>query len=274
MTTGGPLPKFRRPPLIEVAHGVQFRRLSGMNPAHPGLFSLCLRDKYPRVQSAPYLPPFRETFGQPVPTPLVSFNFPGMVDPTRTWFVSPDDTMLVQLQPDRLLLNWRRNPVNDKYPHFETVSAEFRRIYAEFEKFVVDQKIGEIELEQCEVTYVNHITTPPDERIAAQDFFSAGLGTYGPEWDIPPDEFSFQYAYVLRHQDGRPYGRVRVQLGPLAKAPGVVDGLLLEITARGAPEDNDAESVVAFHELAHRQIVCCFAGITTKVAHELWEREI
>lgn len=39
--------------------------------------------------------------------------------PLRAWLINDDDTRLIQLQHDRLFVNWRRQRDSDAYPHFQ-----------------------------------------------------------------------------------------------------------------------------------------------------------
>jgi uncharacterized protein (TIGR04255 family) len=84
----------------------------------------------------------------------MNMNAPDM---PRVWFVSADDTCLIQLQPDRFLFNWREGPNRTPYPRYKTVIKKFRTLYNAFEKFVSQHKLGSIVPQQCELSYVNYI---------------------------------------------------------------------------------------------------------------------
>lgn len=192
----------------------------------------------------------------------------------RTWFVSTDDTMLIQLQPDRLLLNWRRGAGAADYPHFETVAAEFRRIFNELEGFAAQFALGRIEPNQCEMTYINHLlprrageqVSPPSH------LFRVWTEAVGPEWELPLADLAFNARYVL-YRSGEACGRLSVSLAPVFVLPERHDrALQLDLTARGTPETPTVEGVSAFHDMAHEHIVRCFTGITTEAAHQQWDR--
>jgi uncharacterized protein (TIGR04255 family) len=265
------LPKFRRPPLIEVVHGVQFRQLP-MTIAHPGLFYLRVRDRYPQTQTVVALPPTRETFDDsPM---LLHLGFVGQDEIPRAWFVSNDDATLIQLQRDRLLLNWRRGAQSAEYPHFEAVSDEFQRIYADLEAFAAENNLGEVQPTQCEVTYVNHLHAPAarGDRPDPASIIRLLNAQVGPEWQLPIDDLSFTARYLLPGEGGRPIGRLTATLATLISSGGGEAVLQLDITARGSPEGTGLDAVVAFHNMAHKHIVHCFTGITTRAAHEKWDR--
>lgn len=80
---------FSKPPLAEVVFGVAYKALGTMKAGHIGAYWCHIRDDYPTCEHVPPLgsaPPASKTWGIPLP---------------RTWFVSRDETHLVQLQDGR-----------------------------------------------------------------------------------------------------------------------------------------------------------------------------
>jgi|ERR1700730_1115159 uncharacterized protein (TIGR04255 family) len=119
MNDEAPLPRFRKPPVSEVALGVQFSAV--LNPVHLGLYYQRVKTRFPKIQmQSPVLPVF-ETFGTGgLPGPQFAFTH-GMQP--RMWFLSDDDNFLIQLQSDRLLVNWRSGPL----PLLIPISMQYRR---------------------------------------------------------------------------------------------------------------------------------------------------
>lgn len=268
-----PLAKFHRPPLIEVVHGVQFSPLP-MTIVHPGLFYERIKERYPQTQTQPPLAPVRENFGGGMPM-LWPFGFLQQTDLPRAWFVSEDDTMLIQLQNDRLLLNWRCGPQSAEYPHFDHVSAEFQRIYSVLEAFAEEKGLGPIQPNQCEMTYINHLNVTGDNIEPAEP--GAFLNMWHLEdsyWDQPLEDLAFNMRFLMRNEPGEPIGRLTATLGTILKPPGETKILQLDLTVRGISAGEGLEPVIKFHQMAHRQIVRCFAAITTETAHKKWERYV
>lgn len=267
------LPKFRHPPLIEVVHGVQFPRLK-MNITHPGKFFLELRDRFPRAQTVPPLMPAWEMLDSPNGQGQPMFYMPAVNDLPRAWFISNDDTMLVQFQPDRLLLNWRRGQDGQEYPHFDTVAAEFASIYATLERFACSEEIGAVEPDQCEMTYINHLPLAADGSPFGrpEEYLRIFALKNGPEWTALPEDMGATLRYLLRSESGEAFGRLSAKAMPVEVPTGTGGSIHLEITARGLPRNKGFDGVEAFHLAAHEAIVRCFTAITTPAAHEKWER--
>ena len=266
-----PHPKFDRPPVIEVMHGVRFRRLN-FDIAHPGHFHDLLKDRYPRVQTVPALPPEREHFGTPQFAAL-RFEIPLLVELPRAWFISADDTMLIQLQADRLLVNRRVESGQEAYSHFPVISAEFRKVFETLAGFAATSGVGPMEIELCEMAYINKMGNwPRDSVMTPHDWLRGWSSDLGTGWTGDMEDFSSVARYSLTRPDGQAYGRVTTSATTIFMPPSLDRSLQLEVTVRGIPETTDIDGIVGFHEIAHDQIVRCFAAITTDSAHECWGR--
>lgn len=104
------VPPLARPPIFEVACGVEFESIREIDPVLLGGFWLKVRDQFP----------LRETHDEIVrPRPGVHLVF-GDHQPLRTWFVSKDGEFVVQIQRDRFFLNWRSLGVEGRYPRFSS----------------------------------------------------------------------------------------------------------------------------------------------------------
>ena len=266
------LPKYNAPPLIEVVHGVQFRPIP-MNITHPGLFFLLVRERYPHAQQVPPLPPTPDPAG-PIGSMSFGLRFGGSEELPRSWFISEDDAMLIQLQPDRLLLNWRRGSANAEYPHFEAVADEFSRIYRLFSEFCSTEGLGSIEPTRCEMTYVNHLLDGPnaEQPWRPEEWLRLWSGAPGPEWPRHPDDVSLNLQYRLHPDDGSlpAHMTINAQSVRLPQSKNLTPQV--EITVLGRPSEPTEAAVRNFHNLAHQHIVNCFTGITTDQAHIHWGR--
>src|SRR5687767_405479 len=153
----GKLPRFTKPPVIEVALSLQFEPLAGFRSVHYGLLAEQWLDHYPSTEDQPALAPLAPEVDGEFSTPRVEVQLTTAAPLPRCWFVSVDQTRLVQVQPDRFAFNWRRLRDDDEYPHFDTLRPQFDHEFGLFERFVQQHKLGELRAVACEVTYVNAI---------------------------------------------------------------------------------------------------------------------
>jgi uncharacterized protein (TIGR04255 family) len=262
------LPKFRKPPLSEVAVGVQFGNPQ-LTPVHLGLYYQRVKARFPMVQVYPPLPPAFETFGS---SPTLSVGIMGGPMP-RMWFVASDDASLIQLQAGRLFFNWRGGTDRVTYPHFQAVRAEFLFALEELNALSRDEGLGEMTVQQCELVYVNPLPTI-DTGVplsAPEALFRPWSADLGPEWQEPIEDVSFNARYRLDDPDGEPFGRLTVAVTS-GWGPGGAPGFQFELTARGKPLGSGRDGIDAFHDYAHQAIVRCFTALTTPAMHECWER--
>lgn len=92
-----------RPPIVEVVCGVTFSPVAGLDPVSTGVYWSTRRERFPTYQLQPALSESEEVAFLPVP-------------PLRVWLISADDQFILQVQADRLYLNWRKRA--EQYPRF------------------------------------------------------------------------------------------------------------------------------------------------------------
>jgi uncharacterized protein (TIGR04255 family) len=265
------IPKFERPPVFEVVHGIQFRRLD-MHIGHPGWLHERLRDKYPKVQTVPALSsaPPDEHPGSGI---MLRFELPRQDELPRAWFISADDTMLVQVQRDRFLLNWRARPSLGEYPHFASVAAEFGRVFEIFRSFASEAGLGDLLIEQCEMTYLNRVGTwAENDPITPDEWLRCLSPSLGPEWSGNMSGLASKLNFPVREHSSGANGMLTVSVATMREITTGNRVLQLDLTVRGTPVRPDPDGVKGFHEFAHDQIVRCFAALTTDTAHRAWGR--
>jgi uncharacterized protein (TIGR04255 family) len=80
------------------------------------------------------------------------------VPPTpRFWFINESGSELIQVQRDRFIKNWRKIGSGDQYPRYEQLRTGFDQDFKQFEDFLKRNQLGAVRVNQCEVTYINHI---------------------------------------------------------------------------------------------------------------------
>lgn len=262
------LPDFKAPPLNEVVIGVQFSMPHGYQQIRAGEVWNLFRQNYPLVQELPALPPTFETFGLPYQhsqMPQISFSTGGTHD--RFWFLRHDGAELIQFQQDRLLHNWRKvgDGTND-YPRFESMMGEFKAELTQLQNYMASLAPQELLINQCEISYINHIKFNRGECKGFSDWLRFVNFTEG-----RPDDFNIAFREVIRGDDGKPLGRFSTEAA-LGFLPDGQEIIMLSLTVKGAPLGTDIDSGLKFLTLGRDVIVQRFAELTTDQAHQKWER--
>ena len=259
------LPDFLASPLIEVVLGVQFDPPKGYQQIHAGEVWQLFRAKYSNVQELPPLPPAFETFGRPSLASQLKFVTGATHD--RFWFVRPDGDQLIQFQQDRLLHNWRKvEGTANQYPRFPSMISAFREEIEALRQYLTKFTSEGLVINQCEVSYINHIAVAEGKRLIASDWLRCG--TF-----CSPDseDFSIMFREITYSEDRKPQGRLTCEAltGIINEGQRMIQ---LTLTNRGAPRSSDIASALEFLEQGHELIVNRFAEVTTKEAHKVWGR--
>lgn len=260
------LADYTNPPLIEVAISVQFDALPNYRQIWAGPLWEMFRERFPVTQDQLPLQPVFETFG--ALSPSIAFR---LVDPllSRMWFLNENRTELLQFQSDRFGRNWQKlPPLNNSYPRFENIIAEFSVDFLNLAEFCADKKIGQIAPSQCELTYVNFVSLA-DVQAAGTDgpFRFQHFGD-----DFKPDSMNALFTQNLSDAKGEQFGRVHVQATSAHRFDGV-QGINMTITARGAPVERSVPSSISRLSEFRTKIVQTFDSITSEVAHRAWGRK-
>jgi uncharacterized protein (TIGR04255 family) len=161
------------------------------------------------------------------------------------------------------------------YPRYENLKASFFERLGEVETFLQEEGIGQIEPNQCEVTYVNMIRLDGEADIrvrpeAALRVWSAvNLDDSDAFARLPQMENAgFSVRYVMKSAESAPLGRLTVAAHPVGGQP----ALRLDLSARGAPEEPSLDAVARFFDQGRDAIVRGFTALTTPHMHRVWGR--
>lgn len=269
---GGPLPEFRRPPVVEVAASVQFAQIRSLDAAKLGALWMRFRDRYPRTEQHPPLPSTQETFA-PQRIPRFGFSVGPAFPAPRLWFLDESATRLVQVQSNRLIVNWRQLDTDQDYPRYPVLRDSLTEAFSRLTAFVRDEGLGEIVPDQAELTYVNHLRSR--DRASGRESLSRLLSFWHEPTSVvlrgTPEEASLRLQYVMK-QGTEPIGRFFVEVES-AYTPSQSEPLyVMSLVGRGAPFAQNLEGALGFLDEAHVWIVRGFADLTTSEAHDRWER--
>ena len=259
------LPSFEKPPIAEVAIGVQFAHNVALRTLdYADVWAEFGKDDYPTYAEVPPLAPLA-AFGQQT---LINVDLPFMPPTPRYWFQSKDENGLIQLQANRLIYNWRQSPAGNRpYPRYESVVENFFKNYAIYSTFVSTK--GHAVLPQlAEIAYVNIVTMGQDGFDEIGDILNGSFNlTAGPALPKPT---GVQFAWQHYLSELNTFLNVTVTSLQAQEVPAV----RIEISAFGPVDaSNGADAVAtlrAWFDDVRGRIVTLFKDITTTKAHQVW----
>lgn len=263
MTPDG-LPSFKNPPVNEVVLGMQFSGVEFDVVRMGDLYRRFAID-FPGVQQVPPLQPSFESFA-PAP-PSFAFASPTFNLLPRLWFVSEDDERLIQLQSDRLIVNWRRREGGGPYPRYGAVRKMFVAAMDKLLDYVEIEKLGELSPNQCDTTYFNHISLSDTSAWARPGVW---LNLWQDEEDAG-EGVQFATRHILKNDDGQPVARLITTVEGAQVGEEAI--LSLNLAVRGKPLAPNPNGVLNFFDMGRKAIVARFAAITTPSAHDIWKRD-
>jgi uncharacterized protein (TIGR04255 family) len=223
----------------------------------------------PKREEQPSRPPMEERFDEaPEPFRLEVLD---ALPPPRIWFLSDDDSRLLQVQHDLVAYNWRRMSDSDDYPHY----GDLRSPLAEHLRITdtVAQEAGKSPLHAnwCEVSYVNHV--PPargsSERLPLDELMAV-VRPLGDKAFLPAPEDN-QFAARFRiGSDDRPIGRLTVSVSPGIRTSDARPIWSLNLTARVMSEAPTRQAALEALDVGHEWAVRGFSDLTTPRMHKEW----
>jgi len=265
------LPEFDDPPVVETVLSVQFEPLSSLRTAHLGLLWEEYRESFPKTEERSPLEPVTEQFPE-APVTRVGLKFQALENPPipRLWFVNAQGNEMIQVQNDRFVKNWRKEGKGERYPRYEkTIRPNFDRDYAIFLGFLEHNHLGAPYVNQCEITYMNHILAGHgwerygDVGKVFTFWHQPGLTPPGPAEDV-----RLHARFIIPGNDNRPVGRLHVDLQPAVSVSDNHPMFVLHLTARG-----QVGSGIDFFDIGREWIVRAFKNLTTQSMHNVWRIE-
>ena len=264
------LPDYESPPVLEVVCGVLFKPIDTMLAPHLGLLWEKYKPEYPFCREVPPLTPVIERFDE---VPKIDLQLADVPPLPRTWFVHKDDNGIIQVQRDRFLHNWKKVRPEDEYPRYPTVIKLFKERLFQFESFLKENDLGEIELRQYEMTYINHIPQGDGWTNLSE------IGKVFPDFSIRtikerflprPEGINWRTSFLLPDEAGRLHATIRYAKLRDSDLPLI----LLDLTVRGVGSDKSMDGMESWFNLAREWIVRGFADLTgADVQKNIWRRK-
>jgi uncharacterized protein (TIGR04255 family) len=253
-----PLPSFEHPPVIEVAVGVHFLQLPGLNTVALVRLADIWRERFPKIQEQPALPP-----AAPGGNQLFMFQVGNSPPPQRFWLLSETESLLVQIQHDRLLLNWRKVKDDDPYPRYGQLRQDFSERWSDFVRYVASGDYGAFQPTLAEVSFFNRIPVSSPAEVPG------AIAALNPNWRLDGHlATSLQIERAMADDAGGQFGQQNIVLGYRPE----FGSIQLEITSkvRIDAESTDSVGILAALDKAHDADVLTFDQITTGNAHIAW----
>jgi uncharacterized protein (TIGR04255 family) len=227
------------------------------------------RDEYPIVDEVPPLDPAIE---REAPGMGATFQITSVPPMMRYWFLSEDQSRLIQLQRDRLILNWRKVPTGPQtYPRYAALREEFVRRIGQLVDFLSVHNLGDLAMTQAELNYINSL--PVGQGFDGLGQLHRVLRTLAPVEDSllsEPEEVRISHVYRVDSEAGSP-ARCYIVMEPRQDSD-EEPSLLLTLTVRGKPFGEDVAETMKFLDFGHNEIVRRFTEATTEVMHASWGR--
>jgi uncharacterized protein (TIGR04255 family) len=255
----GPLPQYRKPPVVETALAVEFAPLPGWSLLNYGTMWEEFRKEYPNSEVHPLQIPF----GTPL---MVNPADP----PVRCFFTNSEGSQLVQSRSGAFVKNWRARPGNEEYPRYSTIRPSFTRDLEIFRAYLSRNGFPPLEIWKCEVTYINHLFQGREWTDAAS--VASLFPHIGPilKEGLLSSPTNVQYAAAFELPDND--GSLRIEA-----VPGLShDGrplIQLTLTAAGVPRTNASDDIMQWMDKGRYAIVKGFAEFTSEeIQTKIWER--
>ncbi len=262
------LPSYEQPPLIEVVCSVQFSSLEGLLSPHLGVLWQRFQPDYPFCDDLTPITPKIEFSEQQKIEQVTISNIPEL---PRVWFINQDGTRIIQIQRDRFIYNWRKVDPDNEYPRYNLLIQTFQDHLAEFNRFVKEAELGQIQpYQQYELTYINQIhpgqiwQKPEDIGKVFPDISWQGKSS---RFLNNPDSISWGSVFNLPEQIGRLYASVKPAIFNEKST------LVFELTVRGIGGYTSSELLPNWFDIAHEWIVSAFADLTDQETQiNIWKR--
>jgi len=254
------LVNFDDPPVVETVLSIQFKKLTSLRSVHFWQYWERQKDRFPKTEEHPALAHVIEQ--QEFAAPKIRFETIDIM-PQRLLLVNEESGEMIQVQNDRFIKNWRKNG-DSGYPRYEPViKPGFEKDYSAFQQFIESEKLGSIAIDQCEVTYVNHIIAGEGWKDWSDiDQIFSFINTTDNEFRA--SDLAMHQRYPINAPDGQWIGWLHVDIQPALSLESQ-NMYVMNMTARGM-----YGSGYEFFDIGREKIVKTFAHLTTKNMHNLW----
>lgn len=262
------LPSYDQPPVSEVVCSVLFDSIEALLTPHIGLLWQRFQPEYPFCSDVAPIVPKVEVFNNQITEPQLELSdIPPL---PRVWFISSDETKIVQIQRDMLIHNWRKVSSDSEYPRYGNLIKGFQEHLMHFNTFLQEADLTQVHIQQYELSYVNQISqgdaweTIEDIGKIFPDFkWQKSSSRFLPK----PHHINWSTSFDLPKEFGRLH--ISIMTVDVNDHPTI----LFQLTVRGIGSYNSVDSMQAWFDLAHEWIVQAFSDLTDeKIQENIWKR--
>ena len=243
--------------------GVQFGVMEEWRTSSFGQFWSTIREQYSQTEDHPPLPRL-----QLDSAPVFEPRFSPLPPFRRVFFIEPPGNFLIQLQPNRLLHNWRKISDGDEYPRFDAAFEKFLWSWQRLSDFLPAGGLPIPIPDVWELTYINHIRSTGAR-------FPRDVWDYLSFYEKSPQAITTMAASFMKLQFAWPLansqGTLSLDVQHGNRISDQQEVLTMELTARG-PATDSREAMISWFGVAHHAIVNTFEKLTTRSAHLVWEK--
>ena len=259
--------------MVEVALAIQFGESIAFRVLDLGRVAAAWADTLPNVSERPRVSRMESTelLGDDFDEILASIfeEDAARNSAPRLWLENTSGDKVVQIQPDRLIVNWRKGQSGSPYPRYRAIREMLVDAWGRLGVVCAELGYDEPCPERCEIQYINRLgpeqgwAMPQDtERLVVP---WNGLGDAGV---LPSDHRASFFLHCHFPDDREGY----LEIEGWAGSCGEGTEMTLDLMSRGWIPSNDFEGALDFLDTAHRWIVRGFTAITTPEAHAAWGR--
>lgn len=259
---------YEKPPVNEVVCSVLFDPIKALLTPHIGLLWQRFQPDYPFCDDVAPVAPNVEVFNNHViETMLQLSDIPPL---PRVWFISSDETKVVQIQRDRLIHNWRKICPDSEYPTYDSLIKAFQGHFKSFNVFLQEAELGTIQIRQYELSYVNQISQGEGWETLED------IGKIFPDfkWQNSLERFLPKPQYIHWHTTfdlPDEFGRLHISI-----RNGLADNhptLVFELSVRGIGKYRSLDLMQNWFDVAHECTVKAFVDLTDhKMQENIWKR--
>ena len=251
--------------MVEVALAIQLEGSIGFRSLDLAVLADRWVDDFPSAEERAPLP----MMGPDPDDPEVSLEVSDEAQTPRLWLQNEAGNRVLQLQQDRIVVNWQKGGSDDTYPRYATIRESLVDAWGRLNQAMDDLQLNVPPPSICEVLYVNHLGADQGWRSADDTaaLIAPWAGTMSDGFLPENPHKGFLLHYHL--PDRRGWLNIDAWTTDARSDERL---MVLTLVSRGSASSPDLDGALDFMDSAHAWIVRGFTSVTTMEAHKQWRR--